>query len=203
METLFGDLCCRKLFRHDVEIMELYAGRVAREGRKRSRDDSQTETRTTEDEITSPVVEGLPTFVRGLESEGLFTPNAITSAMEITASSGRAQISNTPPNPKAPVTTVLEPEHGISEMDTKTPSPTTVPFLSISAAPVSSDTSVSTTAPTNTVVSTPSAGKGRGKLKLKNRQIAELAAKRKYGLDWRDIGVISTRSKADQEELEL
>jgi len=70
MESLFGDLCYRKLFRHDIEMTELYKSKIMREIKKRNRNDSQTDTQTTEDEITSPVAEGVSMSIKGLEFEG-------------------------------------------------------------------------------------------------------------------------------------
>ncbi|KAI2481380.1 DNA repair metallo-beta-lactamase [Pyrenophora tritici-repentis] len=196
MESLFGDLCHVQLFRHDAEMVELHKTRIARESRKRSRDDSQVDTQTTEDEITSPFVTGMSTSIKSLECEGPVTPNVITSAVDMTASSGR-QVSTTLP----PTVTVLEPEHVPNdEMVTEDPKPTPVPLLSVSTTTISKDLSVSISVPSITVTPTPS--KGRRK-KLQNKQIAGFAARRSYGLNWSDIELISTRSKADQEELEL
>jgi len=147
--------------------------------------------------MISPVGEGISTSSKSLEFEGPVTPNVTASTMDITTSSGGAQVSNTLPTPEAPGVTVLEPEHVPTvQIDTEDP-------FSISAANMLSKASVPAAAPSNTVALMPSSHKGRRKLKLRNKEIAELAAKRKYGLDWSDIGLISTRSKADQEELEL
>ena len=194
MESLFGDLCYGKLFRHDIEMMEVYNSRITRERRKRRRDDSQTNTQTTEDRIASPVAEGISTFIKGLEFEGPVTPTMTTSTMEITTISGTAQVSNTLPTPEAPgvrVLEVLEPEHVPIPKEAED-------TFSISAANMLSKPSVPTAAPSNAVVLMPSSCKGRRKLKFRNKEIAGLAAKRKYDLDCSDIGLVSTRSKANQ-----
>jgi hypothetical protein len=215
MRGLFGDLCCHDIFRHDTEMTKSYEARLALENReKRSRQESQDETQTTEDEMVSPIApkrtrsDGTPTVRTSisLESKAIVTPNAtLDGAMDTPTRIGRVQVLGALPTPNAPIVAVLEPpKRGpVREAAIETPKSKAVPLIpvSVSAADMSG-TPVLTAASSN--AATPSSHKGQKRPKVTNRQIAYQAAIGINFLSWSDYGgLISTRSKADREEQEL
>jgi hypothetical protein len=212
MRGLFGDLCCRDIFRHDTEMSTSYEVRLALEKReKRSRQESQDDTQTTEDEMISPIApkrsrsDETPTVrtSMSLESKAIVTPNAtLDGAMYNPTRIGRFQVSDAP---NAPKIAVLEPpkRNPVREAAIETPKSKAVPLVPISISTfIMTGTPVPTAASSN--AATPSCHKGRRTPKLTNRQIAYQAAIGINGLSWSDYGgLISTRSKADREEQEL
>lgn len=55
MQSLFGQYCSASIFRHDVEMTDLYEARVQQQQReKRGRDDTQADTQTTDDQMRTP-----------------------------------------------------------------------------------------------------------------------------------------------------
>jgi hypothetical protein len=208
MRGLFGDVCSHDIFRHDTEMMKVYEDRLAFENReKRARQETQDDTQTTEDEMMSPVApkrtrsEKTPTARatgQSPESNAFVTPNAnLDSAMDTPTKIGRAQVSGALPTPTAPTVAVLEPlDH---EPASQTP---TVPSVPASASAAISDPPVSIKGSSD--AGTPSSHKGRRRPKYTNRQLAYQAAIGINDLSWSDYGgLVSTRSKADQEEQEL
>jgi hypothetical protein len=210
MRALFGNICCRDIFRHDTEMTKLYEASLALEKRaKRSRQETQDDTQTTEYEMMSPIApkrtrsEGTP---KVLEFEALVTPSAtLNGAMGTPTKTRGVQVSSTLPTPTAPRVAVLEPpkQDPVRKVAIETPKSKAITLTSVSvSAAIMSGPPVSTAA--SLTKSAPSSHKGRRRPKLTNRQIAYQAVIGNYGLSWSDYGgLVSTRSKADREEQEL
>jgi hypothetical protein len=212
MRGLFGDLCCRDVFRHDLEMTKLYEARLAVEIKeKRARQETRDDTQTTEDEMMSPVApkrtrsEETPIArmtMKSLESDAFARPNAtLDGAMDIPTKIGRAQASGLLPTPTAPTVAVLE-HDSVSKTAIDTLKLGAVPFVPVLVSTTVLDPPLSTKASSN--VGTPSSHKGQRRAKFTNRRIAYQAAIGNHGLSWSDYGgLVSTRSKADREEQEL
>jgi hypothetical protein len=168
MRTLFGDLCTGEKFRHDAAMTETYKARVAREGRqKRSREESQMDTQTTEDEPASPTA----------------TKRTDKGPVKLTASNDSAL--------DEPTDYSLRRQVAIQDQ-----------------AQIAADSS--SLPKQNAATSNPSSGldalalSSHKRQRRTNRQLAYDAALGRNGLTWSDYGgLVSTRSKADEDEQEL
>ncbi|KAF1944625.1 hypothetical protein EJ02DRAFT_371044 [Clathrospora elynae] len=205
MRNLFGDLCSKNVFRHDAEMMKLYGVRLAFESRvKRDRPDTQRDSQTTEEETVSPAPKRIRLEGASLESEQFVTSNA---TLDNPTRIGRARVSSTLPALTAPTVAVLESVEHAPAVEAATGANTDDPPLVtpiLIAATIASGPPILTVAPPSIKDTTiPSSHKGR-RPKFTNQQIAYQAAIGNCGLSWSDYGgLVSTRSKADQEEEEL
>jgi hypothetical protein len=220
IQSLFGDLCSEKRFRHDAEMTELYTARMQRHLReKRDREQSQNETQSTDEQLLNSQI--LVKRVR--ESE----ENSVSDHVEFTTPIGSFDGTCGKPSEVEGVSalhnpTLVTPQscghedqpflHGSSP-------PVPPPVINSPPAPVEpalppfvQDLSTlhipTTSAPTRTTTSvspsqsTASGAKNRRK-KLTNRQIAYDAAIGSH-LNWADYGgLTSTRKQEDREEQEL
>ncbi|KAF1851336.1 uncharacterized protein K460DRAFT_274407 [Cucurbitaria berberidis CBS 394.84] len=178
MRTLFGTFCSRNVFRHDAEMMELYDLKLAyKKGRKQHREETQRDTQMTDEAVTASPVE--PKHVPLEETkpaQSFESPDFVT-----------------------PPTTVGDTKENIT--------PTRrvqIPRASPTSIATDLESSLDSSA-LGTMLATPSSkGTKRKRQQFSNREIAYHAAIGTHGLTWSDYGgLISTRSKADQEEQEL
>jgi hypothetical protein len=214
MRSLFGHLCCGNHFRHDDEMMKLYEARLSLEQRvKRGREDTQ-DTQITEEEFLSPKrirSEETPAMISQdcMKSGQPDTPKVdLTGAVDDPTLLGKDQVSSALPTPIIPTVTTPEPlEH---DSTVQVVSRNTHTQLSpISSPPRATDLifdpPVPTSASSRADASTHKSHKGRRRrTKITNQLIAYHAAIGSHGPTWDDYGgLVSTRSKVDQEEQEL
>ncbi|KAJ4366421.1 hypothetical protein N0V83_008057 [Neocucurbitaria cava] len=212
MRELFGSFCSRHVFRHDAEMMDMYNLKVAHEG-KQNQHQAETQRDTQASDRALDVSPIRVKRVRSEDSEDLKSPDYVTppttvyGAKENITQTRRVRISRASPTLTA---TNLEPFNAASNRNTPAASIMNNPDL---LAPTLTATGSLPTLPQSTVeLSTPGAmitmrgsnGTKTKRQKITNRVIAYQAALGVHGLTWSDYGgLISTRSKADQEELEL
>jgi hypothetical protein len=188
MQSLFGDLCLGKRFRHDDEMMKIYEAGVAVEGRqKRSREESPTDTQMTEDETASPTANN-----PAGEEPVTYTSNGLAS--NTPTKLGELKVPSIPSTSGTPLPHSLH-----REVATQSPRTDTIYFSSkFGQEAAASDFPSGIDAPA------PISQKRQRTTKRTNRQLAYDAAIGENGLSWSDFGGLeSTRSKDIHDEQEL
>jgi hypothetical protein len=189
MRNLFGDLCAGDVFCHDAAMMGMYETRVVFEGQqKRSRAESPTGTQTTEDEMSST------TTTKPGDEKPVLLYVSNDSTLNKQTEVGRALTSKNLPTIEAP------PEH--TEHSLRREVVTQGPDYLVTKPPsVTRQNTAAFDPPSGKDAPAPSAHKKRRRT---NRQLAYDAAIGDNGLSWSDYGgLVSTRSKATQDEQEL
>jgi hypothetical protein len=187
MRNLFGDLCAGDVFCHDAAMMCIYKARVDFEGQqKRSRAESPTDSQMTEDETASTTAtkpaDERPVILHA--SNDIASNTAVEVERELT--------STILPTLETP------PENSFRRRQVVTPGPDHV----VTEPPsVTRQKTAASDRPSGKDAPAPSPHKKRRRT---NRQLAYDAAIGDNGLSWSDYGgLVSTRSKAAQDEQEL
>jgi hypothetical protein len=201
MRYLFGTFCTEDIFRHDTEMMAIYAARLEQESNVKRLSESQEETQSNGLHNSCPAVKrprldhsaDAPILIQEQDdSAPFFTPveplppaqraSAPAKTTEVPMAS-RIQLSSTTPTP-------VPQEIGVS--------PPLAPL------PPAADMPIVSTPSTRSVIETPSTARVRKRTHPKtNKQIAYEAALG-IRLTWADYGgLVSTKTKAECEEEEL
>jgi hypothetical protein len=203
MRNLFGNFCSANVFRHDSEMIEEYELRLERE--RNGKRDAETQASNGEDEeAVSPVtpkrpklLDALVMLASGDESQavGFVTPAqspARREDVQATSIPGSEVPASSPPADAGEA--LLFPQ-GIQEI---TYQPRSVPNrLTGGLTP-----SISASTPLSTSAASSRQSRER-RIKRRNKDIAYDAALG-FGLTWADFGgLVSTRMRKDQDELEL
>lgn len=211
MRSLFGDYCSADIFRHDIEMTEMYEARIQRQQKeKRSLEETQQDSQTTDEPLlSSPVA---VKRMRDVEEPSTISSDQATSTTTdetLDGTKDRPIKVNGAVVPKtySPVSPTRETSQAASQADKNPPIPTTASHhpCSLPEATAHLPTSSATEQvliPTAPIPPTSSATKKRRK-KWTNRHIAYEAAIGTH-LTWADYGgLVSTRTREDREEQEL
>ncbi|CAO2658095.1 Nn.00g073550.m01.CDS01 [Neocucurbitaria sp. VM-36] len=216
MRELFGTLCSRHIFRHDAEMMDLYETNLANRGERKQQEETQKDTQATDEGLNASLVGSKSLRVENtaqLSAEELESHDFVTQRMTMNGAkenitqtrrveSLRAYTTSiaTDLNPLTTAPSLQTPAARIV-LEKELPEPTSAETVSLSSlAPSTSKSSAS-----GAMDERPSPnGRKRKRQRFTNRAIAYQAAIGTHGLTWSDYGgLISTRSKADQEEQEI
>jgi hypothetical protein len=186
MRNLFGDLCSGNIFRHDAVMMEMFETRVAFEDRqKRTRGESPIDTHMTADKTAGPII-------TQWADEGPITPHASNDS----ASDPPTEVASVHV-PKIIHTSETPLEHSLRrQVAAQGPEDQTIYFSS------ATEQEIAASKPPSRIDAPAYASHKRQR--RTNRQLAYDAAIGDNGLSWSDYGgLVSTRSKAIQDEQEL
>lgn len=203
MRYLFGSFCSEDIFRHDADMMTPYETRLERESnRKRENEESQQETQSSGANTTSPLV---AKWLKMDETHKALDPNEKEGSVEFFTPVDIAGQSR-PASPRIedaeiPMASSLQ----LQPLTAPTSSPrfSRVPNFVSASTPALPATNIS--APSTPVSAVDAALNAtiERKPQITNKQIAYEAALG-LGLTWADYGgLVSTRSKVDQEDEEL
>ena len=215
MRSLFGDLCSADNFHHDLEMTKGFGSELqCREGSKRSRQDTQRSTQSSDDAIRSPTIDKRPRLADTMAAPSseagldLYRPVALkVQDCALDNATGKGQVARhtkesfvdlNPSTPEwaQPDITLL------TATDVRSAPPGSTRSASCRTLDMACP-SINIDSRKESALALPSFRKGTIKSIVTNQELAYNAAMGN-GLTWSDYGgLVSTRSKANQEEQEL